>query len=141
MGFVGAAGGKNGVADGKTTVSADAMTQALTFFQKVKPYSSEIGNGDQANVDLVTTNEVAYYIMGPWANPGLADITMTAKKMKSYPTCLVILHILPEGNRLLSSQAFHIVGDWLCYAEACGGVKLEHDHSEHEGCATPESLK
>jgi multiple sugar transport system substrate-binding protein len=88
MGFVGAAGGKNGVADGKTTVSADALTQALTFFKDVQPYSSEIGNGDQANVDLFTTNEVAFYIMGPWANPGLLD-SKNANPDFNYDYCLV----------------------------------------------------
>ena len=88
MGFVGAAGGKNGVEDGKTTVSADALTQAMTFFQKVQPYSSEIGNGDQANVDLFTTNEVAFYIMGPWANPGLVE-AKNANPEFDYDYCLV----------------------------------------------------
>lgn len=88
MGFVGAAGGENGVADGKTTVSLDAMTQALTFFKDVQPYSSDIGNGDQANVDLFTTNEVAFYIMGPWANPGLVD-AKTANPAFDYDFCLV----------------------------------------------------
>lgn len=88
MGFVGGAGGKNGVANGKTTVSADAMTQALTFFQQMQPYASEIGNGDQANVDLFTTNEVAFYIMGPWANPGLQD-ARKANPAFNYDYCLV----------------------------------------------------
>ncbi len=73
MGFVGAAGGKNGVADGKTTVSVEAMTDAMTFFKDIQQYSGEIGNGDQANVDLFTSNQVAYYVMGPWADPGLQD--------------------------------------------------------------------
>jgi multiple sugar transport system substrate-binding protein len=88
MGFVGAAGGKNGVIDGKTSVSADSLTQALTFFKNVQPYSSEIGNGDQANVDLFTTNEVAFYIMGPWANPGLLD-AKNANPDFDYDYCLV----------------------------------------------------
>ncbi len=88
MGFVGAAGGKNGVSDGKTTVSADSLTQALTFFKTIQPYSSEIGNGDQANVDLFTTNEVAFYIMGPWANPGLID-AKNANPDFDYDYCLV----------------------------------------------------
>jgi multiple sugar transport system substrate-binding protein len=73
MGFVGAAGGKNGVENGKTTVSVDAMTKALTFFKDMQPFASELNNGDQAAVDLFTSNELAFYIMGPWANPGLLD--------------------------------------------------------------------
>jgi multiple sugar transport system substrate-binding protein len=73
MGFVGGAGGKNGVANGETTVSADALTQALTFFQQMQPYASDIGNGDQAAVDMFTSDEMAFHIMGPWANPGFQD--------------------------------------------------------------------
>ncbi len=39
----------------------------------MQPYASELGNDDQAVVDMFTTNELAYYIMGPWANPGFID--------------------------------------------------------------------
>lgn len=73
MGFVGAAGGKNGVADGKTMVSPAALEQALNFYKDIQPYSSELSNGDQAAVDMFTTNQLAFYIMGPWADPGLLD--------------------------------------------------------------------
>jgi multiple sugar transport system substrate-binding protein len=73
MGFVGAAGGKNGVENGKTTVSEDSMTKALTFFQSLQSYSSEVSNADQAAVDMFTTNQMAFYVMGPWANPGMVD--------------------------------------------------------------------
>jgi len=73
MGFVGAAGGFNGVENGETTVSLEAMTKALTFYQDMQPFASDINNGDQVAVDLFTSNEFAFYIMGPWANPGLVD--------------------------------------------------------------------
>ena len=73
MGFVGAAGGRNGVSAGRTTVDEAALREALVFYQLLQRYSTEIPAGDQAAVDMFTTNQLAFYIMGPWQNPAFQD--------------------------------------------------------------------
>ena len=65
-------GGQNGVsADGKsTTITTDQVQKAIELIQQLKPYSSEIGNWDQASTDQFTTNKLAFQYCGPWCDPG-----------------------------------------------------------------------
>ena len=73
MGFVGAAGGANGAVNGRTTVGAAEIQKALELYERFKPFALEVPTGDQAAVDLFTTNRLAYYVMGPWQNPAFLD--------------------------------------------------------------------
>ena len=73
MGFVGAAGGVNGVAGGKTTISAAAFEKAFQFVKDAVPYGSAVAGNDQAAVDAFITNKQAFYVMGPWQNPTFLD--------------------------------------------------------------------
>jgi multiple sugar transport system substrate-binding protein len=65
-------GGQNGVStDGKsTTITTAQVQQALDLIQQMTPYSSQVGNWDQAATDQFTTNKLAFQYNGPWGDAG-----------------------------------------------------------------------
>jgi multiple sugar transport system substrate-binding protein len=53
----------------KTLLNPDKYAKTAELFVKMKPYSTGTAAGDQATRDLFISNQLAFYINGPWANP------------------------------------------------------------------------
>lgn len=57
----------------KTLINPEEYAATAQFLLDAKPYSTELGLSDQGTADLFMNNQLAYYISGPWANPGFED--------------------------------------------------------------------
>ncbi|OLP61594.1 sugar ABC transporter substrate-binding protein [Xaviernesmea oryzae] len=55
----------------KTLINPEKYAKTAEFFQKLKPFSTGTNINDQATRDLFISNELAFYINGPWVNPPL----------------------------------------------------------------------
>lgn len=53
----------------KTLMNPDKVAQTMEFLLKIKPYSSSSGIFDQATTDMFISNQLAFMVNGPWANP------------------------------------------------------------------------
>lgn len=62
----------------KTLINPEKYAKTAEFFQKLKPYSTGTNINDQATRDLFISNELAFYINGPWVNPPLEQAAKTA---------------------------------------------------------------
>jgi len=57
----------------KTLINPDEYAATAQFLLDAKPYSTQLGLSDQGTADLFMNNQLAYYISGPWADPGFED--------------------------------------------------------------------
>jgi multiple sugar transport system substrate-binding protein len=65
--------------DGKSVVmEASNYAAAFEFMKNFQAYSSDVSFADQAATDLFTTNKMAFFVSGPFADPAFAQ----AKKEK-----------------------------------------------------------
>jgi multiple sugar transport system substrate-binding protein len=55
-----------GLADGKTTVTADELLRTFQTIQAVAPYTTTLSYDDDASVEAFKTNKLAFTIEGPW---------------------------------------------------------------------------
>ncbi|OQP86522.1 sugar ABC transporter substrate-binding protein [Rhizobium rhizosphaerae] len=55
----------------KTLINPEKYAKAADFLQKLKPFSTGTNVNDQATRDLFISNELAFYVNGPWVNPPL----------------------------------------------------------------------
>jgi multiple sugar transport system substrate-binding protein len=62
----------------KTLISPEKYAKAADFFQKLQPFSTGTNVNDQATRDLFISNELAFYINGPWVNPPLEQAAKTS---------------------------------------------------------------
>jgi multiple sugar transport system substrate-binding protein len=65
----GVEGVHNGVKDGKWTVTPEQLAEAYSFLASARQYGTEVSPFDASATDLFITNKMAFYTMGPWANP------------------------------------------------------------------------
>jgi multiple sugar transport system substrate-binding protein len=65
--------------DGKSlTMDVAKYADALEFMKEFQSYSSDVSFADQAGTDLFTTNKMAFFVSGPFADPSFEQ----AKKEK-----------------------------------------------------------
>src|SRR5690606_4329993 len=57
----------------KTKVNPDKYAKSLQMFVDMKPFNSGTSRNDQATKDLFITNQLAFHVVGPWANPTYAQ--------------------------------------------------------------------
>jgi multiple sugar transport system substrate-binding protein len=57
----------------KTLINPEEYAATAQFLLDAKPYSTQLGLSDQGTADLFMNNQLAYYISGPWADPGFED--------------------------------------------------------------------
>lgn len=70
----GVSGIENGLTtDGKTTITADQLASAYELLLKISQYGTEVGPFDAAATDLFISDQMAFYSMGPWADPTFKD--------------------------------------------------------------------
>ncbi|SES42847.1 extracellular solute-binding protein [Rhizobium sp. NFR03] len=62
----------------KTLVNPEKYAKTADFLQKLKPFSTGTNVNDQATRDLFISNELAFYINGPWVNPPLEQAAKTS---------------------------------------------------------------
>jgi multiple sugar transport system substrate-binding protein len=57
--------------DGKSTLDAAALEKALTFMKATQPFAAPVDSLQQGELDLFTTNKLAFLISGAWTYPSL----------------------------------------------------------------------
>ena len=57
--------------DGKSTLDAGALEKALTFMKATQPFAAPVDSLQQGELDLFTTNKLAFLISGAWTYPSL----------------------------------------------------------------------
>ena len=55
--------------NGQSTLDKTAMTKALTFLKSTEPYLAPVNGFDQGEIDLFTTNQLAFVVSGAWTYP------------------------------------------------------------------------
>ncbi|MBI9050566.1 MAG: extracellular solute-binding protein [Anaerolineaceae bacterium] len=60
-----------------TKINPEKFAQAAQFLVDAKPFGTELGIGDQGATDLFITNQLAYTVSGPWANPTFLEAKET----------------------------------------------------------------
>jgi multiple sugar transport system substrate-binding protein len=61
-----------GIKDGKTTITAAQLLPSYQYLMKLKPYTNNMSQQDQAAAEAFKTNKLAYKLDGPWSNEGYA---------------------------------------------------------------------
>jgi len=69
----GVEGVQNGVENGKWTVTTEQLAKAYAFLKSARQYGTDISPFDASATDLFITDKLAFYSMGPWANPTFAE--------------------------------------------------------------------
>jgi multiple sugar transport system substrate-binding protein len=57
--------------DGKSTLDKDKLTKVLTFMKQMQPYAAPVDSLQQGELDLFTTNRLAFLVSGAWTYPSL----------------------------------------------------------------------
>lgn len=60
-------------ASNTTKINPEKFAQVGQLLVDMKPFNSGTSRNDQATRDLFMSNELAFYITGPWVNPGFVD--------------------------------------------------------------------
>jgi multiple sugar transport system substrate-binding protein len=55
--------------DGKSTLDPAALEKALTFMKATQPFAAPVDAFDQGELDLFTTNKLAFVVSGAWTYP------------------------------------------------------------------------
>ncbi|MQX96485.1 extracellular solute-binding protein [Sinorhizobium medicae] len=53
----------------KTRIAPEKLAEATQMLLDIKPYTSGTSEDDQVTKDLFTTNQLAFLVSGPWADP------------------------------------------------------------------------
>ncbi len=57
--------------DGQSTLEQDKLTKALTFMKATQPYAAPVDSLEQGELDLFTTDKMAFLVSGAWTYPSL----------------------------------------------------------------------
>ena len=57
--------------DGKSTLDKDKLAKALAFMKETQPYAAPVDSLQQGELDLFTTNKLAFLVSGAWTYPSL----------------------------------------------------------------------
>ena len=57
--------------DSKSTLDKDKLAKALAFMKETQPYAAPVDSLQQGELDLFTTNKLAFLVSGAWTYPSL----------------------------------------------------------------------
>lgn len=63
----------------QTLIDPDKYTEMMKTMLALKPYQVDLGNGDQATLDLFLQNKLAYFTSGPWSDVPLREAKKAGK--------------------------------------------------------------
>ena len=69
--------------DGVSTLEQDKLTKALTFMKATQPYAAPVDSLEQGELDLFTTNKMAFLVSGAWTYPSLVAAEANGLKFDS----------------------------------------------------------
>jgi multiple sugar transport system substrate-binding protein len=71
--------------NGKSTLDREKFTKALTFMKQMQPYFAPVDSLQQGELDLFTTNKLAFLVSGAWTYPSLKAAEAQGLKFDSIP--------------------------------------------------------
>jgi multiple sugar transport system substrate-binding protein len=83
--YGGISGATFDLVDGKSTLDKNKLTKALTFMKQMQPYSAPVDSLQQGELDLFTTNKLAFLVSGAWTYPSLKAAEAHGLKFDSIP--------------------------------------------------------